>query len=269
MKNTRERPGYDTISTRGWCIAAACAAVIYGCGAALALMTWPEEDTSFDTAGVLTIELAPLATSVAQDNPEVAPGPLMQEAPNTPEASKKVEEKPEEVVETELTPPAPEPEVALPVKQPEPEQKKEEDPKEVAQKEQETEASVGDPITAAPAKTEAPVAQKTVAPVAGTARTSERAQATWQKSLLTHLNNSKRYPNEARSRGEQGVAKVQFTIDRRGRVMSAQLLASSGSAALDEEALSVLRRASPLPAPPDGFGAETIALTLPIQFRIR
>lgn len=258
----------DTMSPRGWLVAAALAALLFGGGVRLALVHWPEEDPSFDASGVVTIELAPLATSVAQDTPEVAPGPPMQEAPNTPEASEKTVEKPQEVVETEPTPPAPDPEVVLPAKPPEPEQKKEEEPQEVAQQ-QKSEASVGDPITAAPAKTEAPVAQKTVAPVAGTSRSALRAQATWQKSLLTHLNNNKRYPNVARTRGEQGVAKVQFTIDRRGHVVSTHLLSSSGSAALDEEALSVLRRASPLPAPPEGFGGDTIALTLPIQFRIK
>lgn len=258
----------DMISLRGWLAALVLVASLHVGGVALALMQWPEEDLSYDSAGVVTVELAPLATSVAEDNPDIAPGPNMQEAPNTPEASKKVDEKPEEVVEMEKAPPAPEPEVALPVKQPKPE-KKEEKPEEQAQQEVKTQASVGDPITAAPAKTEAPVAATTAAPVAGTGRTAELAQATWQKSLLTHLNTNKRYPVQARARGDQGTAKVQFRIDRRGNVIASELLASSGSPSLDEEALAVLKRASPLPAPPAEFGGETIALTLPIQFRIK
>ena len=258
----------ETISLPGWLAAAVVVAGLHAGGIALALMEWPEEDLSYDSPGVVTIELAPIATSVAQENLDLAPGPLMQEAPNTPEASKQADTKPEETPEVEPSPVAPTPEVAVAPKTPEPEQKPEE-PKEEAQQEQKTEASVGDPITAAPAKIEAPVAQKTVAPVAGTGRTAERAQATWQKSLITHLNAKKRYPDDARSRGQQGEAKVQFSIDRAGRILSAHLLSSSGHVSLDEEALATLRRASPLPAPPEGFGGDTIALTLPIQFRIR
>lgn len=257
-----------TLTLGGWLAAATVVVGLHAGGIGLAILDRPAEDLSYDAAGVVTIELAPIATSVAQENPDIAPGPLMQEAPNTPEASKQAESKPEEAPQVEPSPEVPAPEVAVAQKTPEPE-KKPEEPKEEAKQEQKTEASVGDPITAAPAKTEAPVAQKTVAPVAGTGRSADRAQATWQKSLLTHLNAKKRYPTDARARGQQGEAKVQFSIDRVGRIVSAQLLTSSGHVALDEEALAVLRRASPLPAPPEGFGGDTIALTLPIQFRIR
>jgi protein TonB len=91
----------------------------------------------------------------------------------------------------------------------------------------------------------------------------------WQKSLVFHLNHHKKYPKDARKRGEQGVANVSFTIDRSGKVISARLEKSSGSELLDEEALAVLNRASPLPAPPSDIPNLTIDLLLPIQFRIR
>jgi periplasmic protein TonB len=262
------RAHLQTLTLGGWIAAATVVVGLHAGGIGLATMEWPQEDLSYDAAGVVTIELAPIATSVAQDNPDIAPGPVMQEAPNTPDASKKAETTPEEAPQVEPSPEVPKPEVAVAQQTPEPE-KKPEVPKEEAKQEQKTEASVGDPITAAPAKTEAPVAEKTVAPVAGTGRTSERAQATWQKSLILHLNAKKRYPPEAQARGVQGEAKVQFSIDRAGRIISAHLITSSGHIALDEEALAVLRRASPLPAPPEGFGGDIIALTLPIQFRIR
>jgi len=258
----------ETLTLRGWITAAAVVFGLHAGGLGLATMEWPEVDNSYDAAGVVTLELAPIATSVAQDNPDIAPGPPMQEAPNTPDSTKLAETKPEETPQVEPAPEPVKPEVTVAQQKPEPE-KKPDEPQEEAKQEQKTEASVGDPVTAAPAKTEAPVADRTVAPVAGTGRVAERAQATWQKSLILHLNAKKRYPNEARARGEQGEAKVQFSIDRAGRIISAHLLSSSGHHALDEEALAVLRRASPLPPPPAGFGGDTIALTLPIQFRMR
>jgi protein TonB len=52
-----------------------------------------------------------------------------------------------------------------------------------------------------------------------------------------------------------GTASVTFTISRMGEVLSARLANSSGDRALDAEAVSQPRRASPLPAPPPGIGA--------------
>jgi protein TonB len=44
------------------------------------------------------------------------------------------------------------------------------------------------------------------------------------------------------------------------------LVRSSGDQALDEEAVSLPRRASPLPKPPDGVGSGSISLSVPIHF---
>jgi TonB family protein len=63
--------------------------------------------------------------------------------------------------------------------------------------------------------------------------------------LLAHLNRYKRYPSGAAS---TGTASVAFTIARSGQVLSARLIGSSGNPALDAEAVSLPRRASPVPA---------------------
>ena len=86
---------------------------------------------------------------------------------------------------------------------------------------------------------------------------------------MKHLDRFKRYPEIARARGNQGEVTVQFTIDRTGHVVAARVVHSSGSSALDEEALAVLKRADPLPAAPAPIAGMTFDLTLPIQFRIR
>jgi protein TonB len=80
---------------------------------------------------------------------------------------------------------------------------------------------------------------------------------------MAHLNRYKRYPSGAAS---TGTASVAFTIARSGQVLSARLIGSSGNPALDAEAVSLPRRASPVPAPPPDFGGGVLTLTVPIHF---
>lgn len=228
----------------------------------------PADEPVFDTSGVVTLELAPVTTSVREDVPDAPPGKLMQEAPNTPEQTEKKEEVKPEGVELEKAPLAPEPEVALQEAKPQPD-KPEEKPPEEKQDLEKSQASVGDPVTSAPQKIEAPESTTTVAPVAGNDRQIRIAQATWQSALLARIETRKRYPTEARNRGEQGTAKIQFSIDRHGNLVNATIIESSGHAILDEEALAVLQRASPLPPPPAHMQGESVALTLPLSFTIK
>lgn len=72
------------------------------------------------------------------------------------------------------------------------------------------------------------------------------------------IEQSKRYPVLARSRKIQGVAVLSFAINPSGGVEKLSLVKSSGSELLDEEALSTVKRASPLPY-----------YSLPIQISIK
>ncbi|WP_262522862.1 energy transducer TonB [Agrobacterium tumefaciens] len=90
--------------------------------------------------------------------------------------------------------------------------------------------------------------------------------AKWQARLMAHLERRKRYPSEARSRGEYGTVYVRFSIDDSGNVLSVTLARSSGHSELDNEVLSLVRRASPVPAPPAGVKK---TITAPVQFSVR
>ena len=114
-----------------------------------------------------------------------------------------------------------------------------------------------------------PPARAALSPSPGSAASPAKLQITWNKALVAHLNRFKRYPNAARTRGVQGEVSVTFTIDRTGQVVASHVLRSSGSTTLDDEALAVLHRASPLPSPPAQVAGATIDLTIPIQFKIR
>ncbi len=90
--------------------------------------------------------------------------------------------------------------------------------------------------------------------------------AKWQSRLMAHLERRKRYPSGARSRREQGTAYVRFRIDDAGNVLSASLARSSGFPELDNEVVEMVRRSSPVPAPPPGVNK---TITAPVRFTVR
>lgn len=89
---------------------------------------------------------------------------------------------------------------------------------------------------------------------------------TWEGLVLGALNKAKRYPRIARLQRQQGVSWIRFTMDREGRVLSVILERSSGLRSLDEEAVSLPKRASPLPKPPDDKPGDPIELVVPVEF---
>lgn len=82
---------------------------------------------------------------------------------------------------------------------------------------------------------------------------------------MAHLARYKRYPASARARRETGVVYVRFALDHAGRPRGVALERSSGAAALDREALDTVRRATPLPTPPEDLAAPR-TLTVAIEF---
>jgi periplasmic protein TonB len=86
---------------------------------------------------------------------------------------------------------------------------------------------------------------------------------------VTLLERNKSYPPAAQSRRQQGVAQLFFSLDRQGRVTESRLLSSSGAAALDQEALALLRRAQPFPPPPPELTGDRVGVTVPIRFNLK
>ena len=91
----------------------------------------------------------------------------------------------------------------------------------------------------------------------------------YKAQLLAWLQQHKRYPKTAERRRQQGIAVVAFTVAADGRVSEVALVEGSGYAALDEEALAVLRRAAPLPPFPKGLANQPMSLVLPVAFTLR
>lgn len=93
------------------------------------------------------------------------------------------------------------------------------------------------------------------------AAAAPKSLAPWRQKLLTHINSHKRG-----FAGGAGTASVAFKIDRSGKVLSTQVVKSSGNKALDAEAMALTKRASPVPPPPADVTGKTLFLTVPIRF---
>lgn len=204
---------------------------------------------------------------------ELAPEPVSPEAneqvltPDTTDTEEVLEAEPQlpdlpEPAPLDLPPPTVEPEVveARPIRRPEQPPKPEEKPKEKKpEKEPPSQATRKAAVEAPPADKAA--ASRTAA--GGSGSVTPRA---WQSRLVAHLERRKRYPSSARARKEEGVAQVFFRIDGSGNVLAVRLARSSGHPDLDDAAVSLVQRASPVPAPPPDAPHE---ITVPIAFNIR
>jgi periplasmic protein TonB len=90
----------------------------------------------------------------------------------------------------------------------------------------------------------------------------------WRNQLVGILERNKRYPPEARSNHEQGRAHLSFAINRQGRVTSAHIDRSSGSAALDAETLALVHRVS-IPPPPAAMAGPQFNFGVWVHYCVR
>lgn len=260
-----------------WLLAGAVILAVHAGGLYLAMRAKPP---AYDTpAAAVMIDLAALPVSAPSETDDVAPGPQMVQAPqpmdNLPEDLEESTPPPQPVPEPllelpELPPPPPLAEALLPPPKPaeaapEPPPKPVEKPKPKPTATRKPPA----PATSAAPRSDAPQANATAAPTAGVSSANSMAPANWRSLLMAQIHRMKRYPSEARTAREEGIARVRFSIDRSGKVLAASLVSSSGSASLDGEALALMQRISPVPAPPPEQPGSTITLTVPINFSLR
>ncbi|NLC71455.1 MAG: energy transducer TonB [Desulfuromonadaceae bacterium] len=74
------------------------------------------------------------------------------------------------------------------------------------------------------------------------------------------------YPFAAAQRGEQGVSRLQVTVDRQGKVKKVEVLKGSGFAALDREAVKAVRMGSPYGKLPQEYKGETLHLVADFHY---
>jgi periplasmic protein TonB len=239
-----------------WAICAA-AALVAHILFAVVVLAQPDDFDPEAGSPIVMVDLASIASAPSQVPNDLPPAP--QVAPELePQMQQEVEHKdkpPDEQVEET---PARDPEDTLPKREPDPPKQEQEQEAKVEQQAQDA-SRAGAPqnapllasLPAAPAPGE--VEQPTTAVV-----------AKWERSLVAHLERFEHYPSNAD--GAWGVASVVFQIDRRGHVFKSRIAQSSGSSVLDQEALAMIERADPLPAPPNNIPDTKLSITTPIRF---
>ena len=123
------------------------------------------------------------------------------------------------------------------------------------------------PRAVAPA--EAPSEAASDAAPAAPALTVSRPPPSYIGALLGVLNPHKDYPSAARWRREEGIVLLRFSMRRDGTVTAWRIERSSGSQDLDGAVEQMIRRASPLPAPPDELLGDPVEITVPVRFSLR
>jgi len=226
------------------------------------LLLSPEEPQGAPQAPAVLVDLAPMP--VAPSSPvDLAPGPEMVES-QPPDTTPPVEPQTvEPVPKIDATA-----EVALPLPEPKPVEQKPQEKPETKKPEPKKERKPPAPRTTASPHSDSKTAARPAAPSPGSAA-SRAATANWRDLVVARLQAAKRYPSEAQSRREQGVATLSFSVDRNGRVLSRHIVHSSGSSALDQEVLSMIMRAQPLPSFPPAMSQSVISLNVPIRFSLR
>lgn len=78
----------------------------------------------------------------------------------------------------------------------------------------------------------------------------------------------KSYPKIAQMRGWEGEVILDLKIDGSGNVLFAKVRESSGHDALDNQALEMVKKASPFPAPPEALRSRSFNISVPVSFKL-
>ena len=219
------------------------------------------------------IDLSPVTSAPQPALDDVAPGPSMQEAdasPPEPVQHQAVEEtiaptppqdKPEVVApleqKLEPAPAKPEPAKIVPVEKP-----AQDKPKAVR-------PAAKKPSDATPApRTSAPSRAEREAPAASAMSAGALASlvASYNQRVRAHLMRFHSYPSGGND--QKGLVRVVFKIGRNGQIISSRI-SSSGVAAFDAKALSMIRQAAPFPPIPPEIKNSSMDFTVPVDFTVR
>ena len=90
----------------------------------------------------------------------------------------------------------------------------------------------------------------------------------FSRQLAMHIAKYKKFPRIAQRRGWQGEVILQVKLTGQGQLIEKKLRQSSGFKVLDEEGLSMIDRAIPLPTPPSILSGRTFTILVPIKFTL-
>jgi protein TonB len=94
------------------------------------------------------------------------------------------------------------------------------------------------------------------------------ARGRYGNTLWSAIGKHKQYPRIAQMRGWQGEAVVELLLDGNGKLKSKKIIQSSGFESLDKQALDMVEKAAPFPAPPEALRGSNFSIKVPIPFKL-
>jgi len=255
----------DSRDLQRWLLCGCLVLMAHG-GFAAAVVHWHGTEEDDDPTAALVVDLSPMPVAPADTLP-IPPGPEQVQAEASPQRPVEKEEKPDEVKEVKeareeqpVVPPTETKSFDLAALPPDVQR---ETPKAAEQQ-------MPAPATTAPQAPKVQEANVAAAPTPGQLHIStSNAVPAWKHQVVGLLERNKRYPQAAQARGERGIVQLSFSLDRQGHVTSSRIAKSSGSTALDEATLELLRRAGTFPPPPPEMAGAQVNLTVPIRYSIQ
>ena len=95
------------------------------------------------------------------------------------------------------------------------------------------------------------------------------AQDDFSRELAIHIAKFKKYPRIAARRGWQGEVVLEVELTGKGQLIKKGVMKYSGHKPLDTEAMKMIDRAVPFPAPPSILSESTFTILVPISFTLR
>jgi protein TonB len=248
-------------SRRLWILAALAALALHVGGAALAIAHLRTDD-GYDGLGASGAEFAVEMASPKVPDDDLPPGPDSDRTQATPEIAAQQAELKETDLPKDRPVEAEDPDRIVTTN----ESKKpvEEDQKLAAVQ---TQASDYSPAQEASSRKmldeKAPDAEQAKAPNIGIGKDKQKLTADWGRKISAYFELHKRYPD---SRSKAATVKVSLVLNRRGNIVSVDVAESSGDAAFDDAALSMIRRSDPVPQPPAGLTDDQFSFSLNVNF---
>ena len=90
----------------------------------------------------------------------------------------------------------------------------------------------------------------------------------YQQIISARIKQFEEYPPVAKRRHWEGTTVVQLRLSPDGKVTDISVVEKSGHEILDEAAVNMIRKASPLPAPPEGLRGRDQTVLVPIKFKL-
>lgn len=86
--------------------------------------------------------------------------------------------------------------------------------------------------------------------------------------LTRQIAKYKQYPRIAQMRGWEGEVILELQLDANGVLTSSRIYQSSNRESLDQQALEMVKKASPFPLPPASLRGRSFSILVPVSFRL-